>query len=196
MCDQFSRPLLEQMGSGSYDQVSLMAIPEDVSEWRTLHKTARKRADRCSQRGYWFNQIARHQYSDDVYAINTSRPVRQKRPMASGYNLYPAFSPLPHYECARHAVRTYGVLASGGTLVAYLWLYRAGDLALVSQILGHDDYLKAEVMWLLWQGMLAAESAVAPFGFVVYNRHDSGTEGLRWYKEHVGLVETDVEWLP
>jgi hypothetical protein len=67
---------------------------------------------------------------------------------------------------------------------------------LVSQILGHDDYLKDEIMWLLWQGMLAAESFVDPDGVVCYNRHDSGTRGLRWWKEHVGLEETRVEWLP
>jgi hypothetical protein len=51
-------------------------------------------------------------------------------------------------------------------------------------------------MWLLWQGVLAAESFVDPEGFIVYNRHDSGTEGLRWFKERVGLRETMVEWLP
>jgi hypothetical protein len=71
-----------------------------------------------------------------------------------------------------------------------------GQLALVSQILGHADHLDSEVMWLLWQGMLESESLVDRDGVVVYNRHDSGTDGLRWFKEHVGLEETRVEWLP
>jgi hypothetical protein len=50
-------------------------------------------------------------------------------------------------------------------------------------------------MYLLWDGMIAFES-IDPDGFIVYNRHDSGTEGLRFYKQRVGLEETEVAWLP
>jgi hypothetical protein len=31
---------------------------------------------------------------------------------------------------------------------------------------------------------------------VVYNRHDSGTDGLRWWKERCGFQEEQVEWRP
>ena len=31
-------------------------------------------------------------------------------------------------------------------------------------------------------------------GFFVYNRHDSGTDGLRYYKSKVGFERTEVEW--
>jgi hypothetical protein len=196
VCNQFSRPLFEQMSSGRYDRVSLMPIPTSIDDWRAEHKTARKRADRAAKRGYTFNHIRRHQRSDEVYEINTSAPMRQGRPMTEGYRLPVQFGPLTDYPCDRHAIRTYGVQDRYGTLRAYLWLYRSGDLALVSQILGHDDYLKDEIMWLLWQGMLAAESFVEPNGVVVYNRHNSGTSGLRWWKERVGLEEVRVEWLP
>lgn len=196
LCDDLSGPLLLQMASGKYDDVSLARIPADVNEWRDHHRTARKRADRASRRGYVFDWVARHEYEDDVFAINTSATRRQGRPMTAGYLERPTFSPLPVYPCDRHAVRTYGVTAPDGALVAYLWLYRAGDLALVSQILGHADHLDREVMYLLWQGMLACESVIDSDGFVVYNRHDSGTDGLRFFKERVGLAETAVEWLP
>lgn len=115
--------------------------------------------------------------------------------MSSGYLERTDYGPLPGYPCVRHGIRDYGVLGPDG-LVAYLFLYRAGQLALVSQILGHADHLEDEVMWLLWQGMLEAESEIDADGVVVYNRHDSGQEGLRWWKERVGLEETRVEWLP
>ena len=195
-CDVFSRPLLEKLGSGAYDRVSLLPIPGSLEEWRAGHRTARKRADRAARRGYTFHHIDRHLHADEVFSINTSKRHRQGRPMAAGYMQPVSFSPLPVYPCDRHAVRTYGVNDSYGTLVAYLWLYRAGDLALVSSILGHADHLENEVMYLLWQGMVAAESFVDSDGVVVYNRHDSGTDGLRFYKDRVGLVETEVEWLP
>lgn len=195
MCRQFGRPLFEQMASGRYDVCSVMAIPESVGEWRDRHRTARKRADRCGRRGYTVGLVDRHLFSDDIHAINTSAPERQGRPMSSGYFRRTDFGPLPPYPCVRHAIRTYGVL-SDDALVAYLWLYRAGQLALVSQILGHSDHLDREVMWLLWHGMVESESTIASDGMIVYNRHDSGEDGLRWWKERVGLEETRVEWLP
>jgi hypothetical protein len=78
--------------------------------------------------------------------------------------------------------------------VAYLWLYRSGELALVSSILGHGGYLRDDIMYLLMKGVIDAE---APHGgFLVYNRHDSGTDGLRYYKDRCGFKETAVEWLP
>lgn len=194
-CRQFGRPLFEQLASGRYDDCSVMRIPDTVSEWRDAHRTARKRAGRCERRGYTFCRIDRHLFSEDIHAINTSATHRQGRPMSSGYLERTEYAPLPAYPCARHAIRDYGVLGAHG-LVAYLFLYRAGELALVSQILGHADHLENEVMWLLWQGMVAAESDSDPDGLIVYNRHDSGQEGLRWWKEHVGLEETRVEWRP
>lgn len=192
-CSAFAFPLLKQLSVGGYDECSVMPIPYDVGEWREAHRTARKRADRAARRGYRFVVVARHERADELWAINVSAPVRQKRPMSVGYLERPSETPLPDYPCARHAVRTYGVEDADGTLVAYLWLYRAGQLALVSQILGHADHLANEVMYLLWQGMVASESA-DPDGFIVYNRHDSGTDGLRFYKERVGLCATEVDW--
>jgi hypothetical protein len=77
-------------------------------------------------------------------------------------------------------------------LAAYSWVYRAGDLALVSQILGHADRLADEIMYLLVEGIVAAESELG--GFLVYNRYDSGTDGLRFFKDRCGFVPTVVEW--
>lgn len=196
VCGEFARPLFFQMSSGRYDACSVLRLPGTVGEWRDQHRTARKRAGRARRRGYAFSRVDRHLYSDDIHAINTSAPVRQGRPMSAGYRQRTEFGPLPVYPCARHAVRTYGVIGPGGGLVAYLWLYRAGELALVSQILGHDEHLRDEVMWLLVEGVIEAESEIDPDGWLVYNRHDSGTEGLRWFKERCGFEEMGVEWLP
>lgn len=191
-CAQFAWPLLNQLDGGNYDLCSVMEI-QDVASWRALHRTARKRADRSARRGYTFEHIERHERADEIHAINTSAQERQGRPMSPGYQQRPSDAPLPAYLCARHRVSTYGVEDATGVLVAYLWLYRAGQLALVSQILGHADHLENEIMYLLWRGMLEAES-VEP-GYVVYNVHSSGTNGLRWFKERLGLAETEVEWL-
>lgn len=190
-CSEFAFPLHKQLSSGAYDLCSVMAL-HSFEDWRAGHRTARKRADRAARRGYRFVTVNRHERTDELYAINTSTPERQGRPMSSGYQQRPSKTRLPDYPCVRHGVHPYGVETVGGVLVAYLWLYRAGELGLVSQILGHADHLENEVMYLLVQGVVGAESRQG--GFLVYNRHDSGTDGLRFFKERVGFAETKVEW--
>jgi hypothetical protein len=194
ICSVFGVALLQQLLGGRYDLCSVMRLPSSVDEWRLEHRTARKRAARAERRGYEFVTVDRAQRADEVYAINVSAPERQGRPMSDGYRRRPAETPDPGYPCPRHGVHCYGVETADGTLVAYMWLYRAGQLALVSQILGHADHLENEIMYLLWQAMIEREAREP--GFVVYNRHDSGTDGLRFYKERVGLAETPVAWLP
>lgn len=183
-----------QLANGNYDRCSVMPIPESLDAWRAERRTARKRADRCERRGYTFRPLAREVHADEIHEINTSTPVRQGRPMSAGYQTKPTGAALPAYPCARHSIRTYGVFAPDGVLVAYITLYRAGDLVLVSQILGHDAHLENEVMYLLFQGAL--EQEIGEPGVVLYNRHDSGTPGLVWFKERMGFEEAEVEWLP
>ena len=79
-----------------------------------------------------------------------------------------------------------------GKLVAYLTLYRVRDLAMISMILGHGDHLKNDVMYLLVSGVIADQAGLG--GFFYYNRHDSGTPGLVYFKDRLGFAEADVEW--
>lgn len=194
-CHAIATNLLEVLDNGRYDRCSTLAIPKTVGEWRDAHRTARKRVLRAERKGYRFEPIRRHDLVDDVWAINLSSPERQGRPMSDGYQQRPSDTPLPAYACDRHAIRTYGVVAPSDRLVAYLWMYRAGELALVSSILGHADFLDDGIMYLLFAGALEHEIA-AGAGVVVYNRHDSGTDGLRFFKERCGFEERLVEWRP
>ncbi len=170
--------------------VSLLAVPASLDEWRSEHRTARKRSDRCERLGYRFAEIDRSQYADDIREINLSLPARQGRPMSAGYH-DPSVSALPHYPCAMHNIRCYGI-TEAGTLRAYLTLYRVRELALVSMILGHGSHLACDIMYRLFAGVVEDQAGLG--GFFYYNRHDSGTDGLRFYKERVGFAEADVEW--
>lgn len=190
-CLDFASPLYLQLTRGRYDLCSVMEMPRSIGAWRDEHRTARKRANRAQRLGYEFREIDRVEFNDDIFTINTSLAMRQGRAMTPAYQRHNDFAPLPDYECPRHAVRTYGVV-TGEVLVAYLWLYRVGDLALVSSILGHGEMLADDIMYLLVQGTIEAQAELG--GCLVYNRHDSGTDGLRYFKERLGLAETGVEW--
>lgn len=189
-------PLLEQMQSGKYDEMSVMPLPVTLAQWRQEHRTARRRADRAAARGYRAGILRRELWENDIYAINTSADYRQGRPMSPAYMQMQEFSPLPEYPCPRHAVRVSGVWSGLHQLVAYLVMIRAGELALVSQILGHSMYLDDEIMYLLFEHALGLEVAADPEALVVYNRHDSGTDGLRFFKSRLGFEPMPVKWLP
>lgn len=192
-CAEFAEPLHRQLSHG-YEVCSVLEIPVGVDRWREDHRTARKRADRAERRGYVAGDLEREKWENDIWRINTSTPERQGRPMANGYTKPVTFSPLTNYPCRQHAIRTSGVWTGSGHLVGYLTMYRCGDLALVSQILGHATFLADEIMFLLFQHALGRETHTP--GVVVYNRHDSGTDGLRWFKERLGFEAVPVEWLP
>ena len=72
-------------------------------------------------------------------------------------------------------------------------LLRRLDGVGIDLILGHGDHLANDVMYLLFAGMV--EDQAGNGGVLYYNRHDSGTEGLVYYKERVGFAAGDVEWV-
>jgi hypothetical protein len=191
-CRELAERMRDQLDTPTYtDGVSIMPVPESLEAWRAEHRTARKRADRASRLGYRFEPIDRSLWNDAIYEINTSKSERQGRPMSDGYLTRYEHGALPDYPCARHSIHTYGVLDE--SLRAYLTLYRIGQLALVSMILGHGEHLRNDVMYLLFQGVV--EEQAGQGGFFYYNRHDSGTEGLRFYKERVGFAPAEIEWV-
>lgn len=192
VCDKFAVPLYQQL-SDEFPQCAAMPLP-DMDDWATQHRTARKRANRAERRGYTFHVVRREEHADELYEINTSAERRQGRPMSESYRKRYEYSPLPTYHCERHQVRTYGVKSPEGRLVAYLWLYVAGQLRLCSSIIGHAAHLDSEIMYLLFRGMLEAETERDSDGVVVYHRWENGQDGLRFYKARVGLTDTPIEW--
>lgn len=193
-CEKHVRPLYEQLSVPHYSRgASIMDCPGSLEEWRAEHRTARKRADRAERLGYTFAEVDFSEHADDIFDINTSLVVRQGRPMTDGYKTRGPRRPLSQDQtrCPRHRTYCYGVLQDD-RLRAYLTLHRAGDLAMVSMILGHGDHLDAGIMYLLFEGVVEAQAPQA--GTLYYNLWRSGQEGLRFYKSRVGFTEGDITW--
>ncbi len=193
-CHEIAIPLFTQLSTGHYDWPASILRLDDFDAYLRDHRTARKRAVRAGRLGYRVERISRADHSDAIYAINTSLPERQGRPMAASYLARPSLSQLPRYACPRHRIDEWGAFAADGTLVAYLVVYVSGDMAMISQILGHGDHLANDVMYALVVEALRATVEAAGHVSVFYNRHDSGTEGLRFFKERLGLSAERVEW--
>lgn len=190
-CAPFAARLHAQLAGGAYDWPASILLLDDPAAWVAEHRTARKRAAHSDRLGYVVQPIDRSRHLDEIYAINTSLPERQGRPMAAAYQERAEFSQLPTFPCARHRIDEWGVMSPEGVLVAYLVLYTCGELVMVSSILGHGDHMRNDVMYLL---ALRGLGRVLVPATVFYNRHDSGTDGLRYFKERLGFQPTRVEW--
>ncbi len=186
-CLTMANELYTKLSNGYTHEVSAAPLTEAL-----MGKTAQRRARRAANRGYYFTAIDPSAWEDDIFDINTSAERRQGRPMAPGYLERPHYGALELPHCNRHHVYRYGVVGPPGYLAAYLWLYRCGDLALVSTILGHAQHLKDDIMYALVMG--AVEEQYDLGGVLVYNLHTSGTDGLRYFKEKLGLHPTEVTW--
>ncbi len=194
-CQTFAEGLHTQLNTDHYrTNVSLMPVYNTRQDWEAEHRTARKAAWRAERIGYVFSEVDNSQYSDDIFVINTSKQERQGRPMSDGYqtNVRRGRLSFEQTRCYDHRTHTYGVTSTFGTLVAYLTLHRCGDLAMVSMILGHGDHEPNGIMSLLIAGTVEDQAGAG--GWFYYNRHDSGTEGLRFKKERYGFQPGNVEF--
>lgn len=189
-CQEMTDEMAVLFGSGRYDYPASILRVEKFEDYLREHGTTRRRAERARRRAYRVHPLDRSRYEADIYAINTSMAERQGRPMSEGYTTWQRFSALPEYPCLRHRIETWGVFKAGH-LWAYLVLYLSGELGMVSQILGHGDKLDDEIMYLLFADMLGAVPMPVT---MFYNRHDSGTDGLRFFKERLGFRPERVAW--
>jgi hypothetical protein len=194
---KFTAPHPRRPEVGAYqDGASILVLPDTFDEyWNgAAGYGTRRKVRKAEKSGYTFAPIDRDQYLDDIFAINTSMPERQGREMKEAYRARPEpFGPLPDYGCPRHQIRTYGVLKDEH-LVAYTWLYQVGEMCLFSTILGHGDHLANGVMYLLVAETLKDVMDAAGTRYAMYNMHQSGTEGLRFFKEQMGFASHWVNW--
>jgi hypothetical protein len=172
---------------------SILRLPDNIEQHLTEHRTFRKRVLRARRLGYHVRSIEPKDHYGEILAINRSTPARQGRAMDDSYVNAPQSGPMTKYACRWHNIVMYGVLSEQDRLVGYATMYRCGELLHVSQFLGHASFLDDGIMYLLLAEIMR-EHEDRP-GVLFYNRHDSGTDGLRFFKERIGLRQGDVTWI-
>ncbi len=195
---KFTAPSRRDPRIGAYeDGCSILVTPPTFEAYWSAPASywMRQKVRRAGRDGFVFAPIERDQYLDDIYAINTSLPERQGRPMGDAYQQRPLpQGPLPDFPCPRHALRQYGVLREGH-LYAYAWVYVIGEMCLFSTILGHGEQMKSGIMSLLIVEAVRDLMATAGLRYAMYNLHASGTDGLRFFKEQMGFHPYRVTWV-
>lgn len=174
---------------------SILVLPSTLDEyWEQVGYYTRRKWRRAARLGYSCQKIDPNDYLNDIYEINTSKDLRQGRPMKEQYLKRPTpSSPLPDYPCPKHRLVRYGVLFEE-QLVAYAWVYQVGEMCLFSTLLGHANHLDEGVMYYMIVEVLRDFIATSGTRYAMYNLHESGTPGLKYFKEKMGFRPFDVQW--
>lgn len=144
------------------------------------------------KRKYIFTEIDRNNYSEDIFLINTSSTIRQGVKMAKEYQeKCEIYKSDPHY-------RYFGVINQEKKLVAYCNIGFYGEFILISQLLGHKDFLNDGIMYLMILELLKLvfeEYANKGYKFVMYDTFWGAKEGLRLFKKKLRFKPFRVKWL-
>lgn len=166
-----------------------MIVELDPDRYLTLIGTkSRNMLRKADAAGLTFGGFDWNERLDELYAINTSKPIRSGRPMRPSY----LQRPQPRSSsstCSAHRSVYLGGFDDAGELRAYVVLALAGELAIVNTILGHGDYLTLGIMNGLVREIVRAARETDRVTAINYLSL-TGPHGLVRFKRSVGFVET------
>lgn len=143
---------------------------------------------RCSKLGYIFQPFNPNTEIDAIFEINTSSTERQGREMDESYKLFVAEWPNDEMN------KWFGIYSKEGKLVAYVWTYVVGEMVLINRILGHGDYLKENVMYLLMTNVVSTFVNDNRINFIMYDTFGKFENGLVMFKKRIGFKPFTVNF--
>lgn len=175
--------------------VALLEIPEKVDDYLigSHMKYARRKINRAKRDGYQFLRFTPKEYIKDILEINESAPARQNKEMNSSY-----LSPISVLQFHEHGGENFGVFNENNKLVGYTVVPTCGEVCLLDRILGHNDHIENGIMFMLVQGVVNEICTYKKPGDKVYLFYDTwfgASEGLKYFKSHLGFKPYKVRWL-
>jgi hypothetical protein len=143
---------------------------------------------RCAKLGYTFQSFNPNNEIEAIFEINTSSTERQGREMDESYKQLVAEWPNDEVN------KWLGIYSKEGKLVAYVWTYVVGEMVLINRILGHGDYLKENVMYLLMASVVSTFVNDNQINFIMYDTFGKFENGLVMFKKRIGFKPYTVNF--
>jgi hypothetical protein len=175
--------------------VALLPIPESYDDYSQDAKQAhlRKMVRRASRAGFTVTRVDPQQRLDEILSINRSTDERQGRRMHPAY-----FDEETVRHHAERSSETYGVSDAAGVLRAYFSLRMCGPVACGERILGHADFLRHGIMYILVAEVVRELSrrrqATGHPAWLYYDMFSGASPGMRQFKSWVGCEPYRVSW--
>lgn len=170
---------------------AVLTLPETIEDYKYfMIPTFKNRYNHSVKLGYHSGIVTneiRNARLDQLYAINTSKKERQGREMAESYQTYPKPMTGKGSGCPVHYTEFFGVFSPEDIWCGYINIHVVNQVANISQILGHWEYMKKTgIMLNLWMKVIeyCMEKGLK---YVIYYTWTSGTTGLMFWKQSVGM---------
>jgi len=175
--------------------VGLLKLPDSFAEYLRGRQmqAVRTNRTRALTAGFSFRKIEALEHFEAVCEVNESMSRRQGREIAASY--------LDREKVRAHCTYgdVYAVLNREGRLRAYAHVVMAGDVAVVSRLLGHGEDLDKGIMYLCLTEIVRSltevrETLGAP-AWLMYDTFFGAEPGLRYFKERLGFKPYRVNWI-
>lgn len=145
-------------------------------------------ARKAEKNGYHFKELDPDLYAEEIHKIHTSSETRQGKSLTGTY-----LKPLLKYP--KNANNRYYGLFKDEKVVAYLWLVRSSELITFNRLMGHSDYLKDGIMFMLvLKGVEQIFKLPERPAYVMYDTLIGASEGLGLFKKRLGFKPYKVKW--
>lgn len=192
-CGDFHQKWGDWCWTRQHQELALCLVTDKYRK-SVLDDKSRNMVKKSGQHFNYF-KFNHNSYLDDMFEINTSKPVRQGKRMSPGYLEKPQPIILSHKLCRTvHNEIWLGAFDSKDKLRAYSHLAIIGELAIINRIIGHGDYLKFGVMNGLVDRMVSLLDEESNAKWINYLDLINCGEGLRRFKKSVGFQTHKVNF--
>lgn len=151
-----------------------------------------RKARRAENAGYTVRSIRADEYRHEILEIHRSTPRRQGEPM----------KPESQTEGGIVSMlgdrRGNGVFDAGGRLRGYMLWIDAGEVIVLRGLMGHADFLRDGIMYLLFSETIRAAIEAGERGsgarWLQYTWHHRQGDGMRRFKRELGFRPYRVAW--
>jgi hypothetical protein len=179
----------------SLNKWSLWCSDFDGSDdyFENLTAKSKNMVRKARKRGYVYHGFDYNNYLQDIYEINTSKSVRQGKPMTSSYTIYPTPIHSKYQGCDNHTYFWAGGFKDG-KMYAYCAVAVVNELAIINTILGHADALTDGIMNGLINYLVQVCRVVYGVKYLNYLTMENSSESLQAFKRHVGFESYTVSF--
>lgn len=143
---------------------------------------------KAQRAGYFFKKFNPEFSRASILEINLSASARQGRMMDESYT-------KDRLQYPQDENNAYFGIFQNDILVAYLWVVKSGELAVLSRLLGHADHLSQGIMYLMITAFIEQElAAKTTTRFVMYDTFFGAGDGLKLFKTRCGFKPCKVKW--
>jgi hypothetical protein len=168
-----------------YAPLALLRIPSSHEDYLAqIGSKTRNMIRKAEKNGYEFKEFVWNDYLEDIFAINTSKEIRQSEPMRDWYRK--PVQPRNHTKEELQYLKYYGAFKDG-KLYAYLHIVLCGDFGFFRHFIGHAQHLTYGIMDGLLSWAVRDYAGNSQIPWFKYGELSKEPNSMHSFRKHAGF---------